>query len=522
MSKRILWILTIALSLTLLGLVYIQISWVENAISLKDKQFQQLVNSTLTDVSRQLENYYTTRRLNAIISERLSPGTEMDWQVELDGDPPEVIIEESEDATALPPVAEGDGMEEFMELIGDTVIVIRREGNEIVDTISFSELRNMESRKKLEQSMKEQQVMINTIMKKMLLEDVAFEERVEQEQLEDILSGNLVDRGISLDYEYSVIRDNNQEIYASGNFDTSTEHYYFRTALMKNEIQDEETYLYVYFPGQQALVRGSLGFLGTSSLVLTLLMVVLFTFALYVIFRQKKLSDIKNDFVNNMTHELKTPISTISLASQMLSDNSIPDEKKNLGHISRIIQTESKRLGYQVERVLQMAVLDQGHLVLKKAPVSMNEIITTVAQNFRLQIENKQGKLEVIDAAGEDEDMVVGDKVHLMNVVTNLVDNAVKYSREEPEIMVRMRNSSGNYRFSVQDKGFGIAKDDQKKVFDRFYRVSTGNVHDVKGFGLGLSYVKLIVEQHGGTIRLSSELNKGTTFDVTIPLYTEK
>lgn len=520
MSKRILWILTIALSLTLLGLVYIQISWVENAIKLKDRQFQQLVNSTLTDVSRQLEHYYTTRRLNAIISERLSPASEMEWQVEPDEDPPEVIIDEIEDPTALSPVSEGGGMEEFMELIGDTIIVIRRDGDEIVDTISFTEFSNMESRKKLERSMKEQQVMINTIMKKMLLEDVAFGERVEQEQLEDVLSGNLEDRGITLDYEYSVIRDNKQEIYTSGNFDTSTEHYYFRTALMKNEIQDEETYLYVYFPGQQALVRGSLGFLGTSSLVLTLLMVVLFTFTLYVIFRQKKLSDIKNDFVNNMTHELKTPISTISLASQMLSDNSIPDEKKNLGHISRIIQTESKRLGYQVERVLQMAVLDQGHLVLKKVPVSMNEIINMVAQNFRLQIENKQGKLEVIDAA--DEDMVEGDKVHLMNVVTNLVDNAVKYSREQPEIVVRMRNSNGSYRFSVQDNGIGIAKDDQKKVFDRFYRVSTGNVHDVKGFGLGLSYVKLIVEQHGGTIRLSSEINKGTTFDVTIPLYSEK
>lgn len=520
MSKRILWILTIALSLTLLGLVYIQISWVENAINLKDKQFQQLVNNTLTDVSRELENYYTTRRLNAIINERLAAGQAGEWQAEFDEDPPEVIIDEKADAPTLPPAAQREELEEFMELIGDTLIVIRRDGDEVVDTIGLSAFRTMESRKKLEQSMKEQEVMISTILRKMMLEDLAFEDRVDREQLEKVLSANMLDRGITLDYEYSVIRDNNQEVYASGNFDTSTDHYYFRTALMKSDIRDEETYLYVYFPGQQALVRGSLGFLGTSSLVLTLLMVVLFTFALYVIFRQKKLSDIKNDFVNNMTHELKTPISTISLASQMLSDSSIPDEKKNLGHISRIIQTESKRLGYQVERVLQMAVLDQGHLVLKKVPVSMNEIITMVAQNFRLQIENKQGKLEVINDAGED--LVEGDKVHLMNVVTNLVDNAVKYSREEPEIIVRMRNSSGNYRFSVQDKGIGIAKDDQKKVFDRFYRVSTGNVHDVKGFGLGLSYVKLIVEQHGGTIRLSSELNKGTTFDVTIPLYTEK
>lgn len=520
MSKRILWILTIALSLTLLGLVYIQISWVENAISLKDKQFQQLVNNTLSDVSRQLENYYTTRRLNSIIQERLPAGTGIEWQAELDADPPEVIIDESDEMPAQASVTGEERLEEFMELIGDTIIVIRRGGGKSSDTINFSEFSSMASRKKLEQSMKESQVMINTLMKKMLLEDVPFRERVEQEQLEEVLSRNLVDRGISLDYEYTVLRDNNKEVYSSENFDTSTDHYYFRTALMKNEIQDEETYLYVYFPGQKSLVRGSLGFLGTSSLVLTLLMVVLFTFALYVIFRQKRLSDIKNDFVNNMTHELKTPISTISLASQMLSDNSIPDEKKNLGHISRIIQTESKRLGYQVERVLQMAVLDQGHLVLKKEPISMHEIITTVLQNFRLQVESKQGRLEVVDESTED--MVEGDKVHMMNVVTNLVDNAVKYSREHPEILVKMRNVTGNFRFSVHDNGIGISKDDQKKVFDRFYRVSTGNVHDVKGFGLGLSYVKLIIEQHGGKIRLSSELNKGTTFVITIPLYTEQ
>lgn len=520
MSKRILWILTIALSLTLLGLVYIQVSWVENAISLKDKQFQQLVNNTLTDVSRQLESYYTNRRLNAILRERLSPVSGIEWEAELDEEPPEVIIDATGEVPPPPAAMEDNHLEEFVELIGDTLIVIRRQGEQSADTINFSEFSSMATRKKLEQSMKESQVLVNTLMKKMLLENVPFSERVEQEKLEEVLSRNLVDRGINLDYEYTVLRDNNKEVYSSDHFDTSTDHYYFRTALMKNELQDKETYLYVYFPGQKMLVRGSLGFLGTSSLVLTLLMLVLFTFALYVIFRQKKLSDIKNDFVNNMTHELKTPISTISLASQMLSDHSIPDEKKNLGHISRIIQTESKRLGYQVERVLQMAVLDQGHLVLKKEPISMHEIITTVIQNFRLQVESKQGSLEVVDESTED--MVEGDKVHLMNVVTNLVDNAVKYSREQPEIRVKMQTLNGSFRFSVKDNGIGISKDDQKKVFDRFYRVSTGNVHDVKGFGLGLSYVKLIVEQHGGKIRLSSELNKGTTFVITIPLYTEK
>jgi two-component system phosphate regulon sensor histidine kinase PhoR len=289
---------------------------------------------------------------------------------------------------------------------------------------------------------------------------------------------------------------------------------------MNNDILDEETFLYLYFPGQKALVRGSLGFLGISTIILTLLMIVLFTLALYVIFRQKKLSDIKNDFVNNMTHELKTPISTISLASQMLNDASIPEEKKNSGHISRIIQTESKRLGFQVERVLQMAVLDQGHLILKKTAVSMQDIVNSVIHNFKIQVESLNGKLVMEDDSSEH--MVFGDKVHLMNVVTNLLDNAVKYSKDFPEIVVHSYNEENKFRLSVQDNGIGISKDNQKKIFERFFRVSTGNVHDVKGFGLGLSYVKLIVEQHEGKIEVWSELNKGTRFDIVLPLYSER
>jgi two-component system, OmpR family, phosphate regulon sensor histidine kinase PhoR len=166
-----------------------------------------------------------------------------------------------------------------------------------------------------------------------------------------------------------------------------------------------------------------------------------------------------------------------------------------------------------------MAVLDQGHLVLKRKEVSMNEIIHTVVQNFKLQVENRNGKIELIDESTND--VIHGDKVHLVNVVTNLLDNAVKYSRETPEITVYASNTAKQFRLSVRDRGIGISKDNQKKVFDRFYRVSTGNVHDVKGFGLGLSYVKLIVEQHSGSITLSSELNKGTQFDIILPLQTE-
>ena len=519
MSKRVLWILTIALSVTLVGLSYIQISWIRNAIDLKDKQFQQLVNNTLSDVSRQLEHYYTARRMNAIIREQLSDESEIEWKIEVDPEDPDMILDSLQGMELELQGLSGAQYEEMVEIVGDSVIVIKHSGGKRIDTINLSRYHEQVSREQLEASLQKQQVLVTTIMRRMLLEDVAFEKRVDKKQLEKILSKNLLDKGIGLDYEYAVIQDDQDKLYMSDNFRQFADFYYYRTSLLNAEILKDNTYLYLYFPEQQSLVRGSLGFLATSTLVLTVLMILLFTLALFVIFRQKRLSDIKNDFVNNMTHELKTPISTISLASQMLNDNSIPVEKKNLGHISRIIQTESKRLGYQVERVLQMAVLDQGHLVLKKTPVEIREILSAVIHNFKLQVENQQGILVFEDT--EEDVMVEGDRVHLMNVMTNLVDNAIKYSKEKPEVSVSMKTVGDQLLIGVKDNGIGISKENQKKIFDRFYRVSTGNVHDVKGFGLGLSYVKLIVEQHGGSIGVKSELNKGTEFDVFLPLYNE-
>jgi two-component system phosphate regulon sensor histidine kinase PhoR len=503
----------------MLGLIVVQIKWIRNAIELHDKQFRQLVNTTLADVSRQVDHYYVQERMSTVLDEKLTPSTEISWNVIVEeGDLPALNFdgEEVSEIKSKKHIAGDD--EDVIEVIGDSIIIIQNDKNNI-DTVLLSVYYQQVEQKKLEASIKEQENLVNTYMKKVLLEDASFEERVEQKVFEEILLKNIENHGINLVFEYTVIKNNKKEIDKSKLFDKKTDCYYYRAGLMNDQFLDEDTFLYLYFPGQKAHVRSSMGFLGSLTVFLTLFMIILFSFALYVIFRQKRLSDVKNDFVNNMTHELKTPISTISLASQMLSDDSIPDEKKNISHISRIIQTESKRLGYQVERVLQMAVLDQGHLIMKKSQVEMGEIIATVIQNFKLQVESKNGKLEVRDESNLD--IVDGDRVHLMNVVTNLLDNAVKYSKEKPMIEVGILSTSTNFILTVKDEGIGINKENQKKVFDRFFRVSTGNVHDVKGFGLGLSYVKLIVEQHGGSIHLSSELNKGTKFTITLPLYSE-
>lgn len=240
-----------------------------------------------------------------------------------------------------------------------------------------------------------------------------------------------------------------------------------------------------------------------------------FSVTLLIIFRQKRISEIKNDFVNNMTHELKTPISTISLAAQMLNDKSIPVERKNLGYLGGVIADESKRLGLQVEKVLQMAIFEKTRLKLKLKEFDVHEVIKKVVANFSLQLESQGGML--ITELGANNPVIVADEVHVTNVVNNLLDNALKYKNGNPEIIIFTKNATGGIVIAFKDNGVGISRDNVRKIFDQFYRVPTGNVHNVKGFGLGLSYVKKIVEAHGGRIWVDSTLGIGSTFSVFLP-----
>jgi two-component system, OmpR family, phosphate regulon sensor histidine kinase PhoR len=246
------------------------------------------------------------------------------------------------------------------------------------------------------------------------------------------------------------------------------------------------------------------------------LLIGIFTYTILIILRQKKLSMIKNDFINNMTHELKTPISTISLASQMLEDGSITNTPRTIEQISKVINQESKRLSFQVEKVLQMAVFNEGRLKLRFKELDLNNIIANVIANFELRVQNKNGSL--ITEIEAENAQIKGDEVHITNVIFNLLDNAVKYSNGEPRIVVSTINKKDFVVVSVKDNGVGIPKEHLSQIFERFYRVPTGNVHNVKGFGLGLSYVKKIAEVHNAEIKIESAVNKGTNFSLFFPL----
>ena len=253
-------------------------------------------------------------------------------------------------------------------------------------------------------------------------------------------------------------------------------------------------------------------------LTIILIFVIIFSYSLtiYTILRQRKLSEMKNDFINNMTHELKTPISTISLASQMLNDRSICKNGDQILNVSNIIAQETKRLAFQVEKVLQMAIFERGEYRFNKHILSINALVENITSTFNLHVKKRNGQLFLtLDAM---EDQILADELHLSNAIVNLLENALKYSKDEPIIELRTFNVEKNIVISVKDNGIGISKQDQKHIFEKFYRVHTGNIHNVKGFGLGLSYVKIIAEAHLGNVKVISELNKGSEFQIILPI----
>lgn len=341
-------------------------------------------------------------------------------------------------------------------------------------------------------------------------------QRVSPELIDSLLKVELAQRGITLPFKYAVLTSDNKFTFAqpaayTGELRQSA----FRTALYPNDIIAEPNFLSIYFPRQDEFVYESMWGVLATSLAFILLILCCFSFTVMTLFRQKKLSDMKTDFINNMTHEFKTPIATISLASEALRDPAVRGNDNRVMRFINAIHEENKRLGTQVERVLQAAVIDRGEVQLNLTPIGVHEVLQDVLQTVALQIESRGGTVECnLEAAN---DSIEADRVHLANVIINLLDNANKYSPELPFIRLSTHNELNGIVISVEDNGIGMSREAQKKIFEKFYRVSTGNLHDVKGFGLGLSYVKAMVEAHGGSISVRSELQHGSRFDLYFP-----
>ena len=336
-------------------------------------------------------------------------------------------------------------------------------------------------------------------------------ERLDKEMLDTLLKQELIDNGIEISYEYGVKNNGNLTMASYGlTFDPKLSEQSYRVRLFPNELLRQNQFLEVYFPDKEQYIRQNMYAVFGSSIFIILLIGGIFYSSVHTMFKQKQLSNIKNDFINNMTHEFKTPISTIALATEMLKDKQIqqqPDRYLN------IIRDENKRLGSQVEKVLQMALLDKGEVKLNVEQVDMNDILLSVKENLGMQVEKLNGSLHFDLQAVHS--IIEGDELHLSNIAFNLVDNAIKYCKEKPEIIVSSFDTAEGIMIRIKDNGLGMSQDQLHKIFDKFYRVASGDVHDVKGFGLGLSYVKKMVDLHQGQIVVKSTLGEGTEFDIT-------
>jgi two-component system phosphate regulon sensor histidine kinase PhoR len=364
----------------------------------------------------------------------------------------------------------------------------------------------------------------------------SLEQRIDPEFLDMVLRKTFANRNIDPEadakYQYHygiyseekkafVIEDGHfliEDERPSGNPLNTSEKNLYNTNLKVMLFPKEEMVLgeiRLFFPNRSTIIWSSLWQNILGLLLFTAIILFSFFYTLNIVFRQKKVSEMKTDFINNMTHEFKTPIATISLASDSMVSPKIASDPDKVKRFANIIKQENKRMNAQVEKVLQMALLDKEDFSLKISEINLHEIIDRAVENIGLQVEKREGTARAELLATKP--LIQGDATHISNVINNLLDNANKYSPEKPEISVHTRNVANGVEVIVKDQGLGMTKEAKKHIFDKFYRVHTGNLHDIKGFGLGLSYVKAIMTAHKGQIDVKSEEGKGSSFILTFP-----
>ena len=356
------------------------------------------------------------------------------------------------------------------------------------------------------------------LLEEMMLPKIGLANRFDPDQLDSLLHTELKKKSIDIPYDYAIINPRSGRLIEISK-DYSNERLlqsHFKTNLFPNDVTNEPNLLVIDFPSQEKYLMSKIWFPLSSSALLILIILICFGYAVFTIVRQKKISVMKTDFMNNMTHEFKTPISTIGLAIEALLDPTIPQKISMKMKYLGIIADENKRLESQVADVLQMAQLDKNELKLNLVTVDLHAIIQQAVDKISIQMERKLGHLKL--ALNASQFKLKGDEAYLLGVLLNLLDNALKYSNDAPNIMIRTQNIRGQLICSIKDHGMGMSKEAQRSIFQKFYRVASGNVHNIKGFGLGLAYVKEIITLHHGSIEVESELKKGTNFIVKFPL----
>jgi two-component system phosphate regulon sensor histidine kinase PhoR len=531
----------VLMGISLLGIIAVQLFWMHEAITVKEEQFDQQVNQALSKAAFRIErnqNAFFMSHLFAGMpqmqqrqqmmpsgSNRMNDSLILEfndfWQDKSNHD---LVVKKENNLKVNK--TEQNGIETIT--YGFDTIIENAHSSQRIQTYSSVSKPSQDNsmafpppEPRPNQNPMESQ--FSDVMQQMLLEfsikDIPIEERLSNSVVAPTLDYELRNAGITLKYEYGIsnFRGKLYNKMKTNGFNKNKASQAYKTTLFPNDILMQSDQLLLYFPEKSNYLIHSVIYPFTGSLLFTLIILVTFYFTLRIIYNQKKTSEIKTDFINNMTHEFKTPIATISLAADSINNPNIINDTDKVRRFIEIIKEENRRMNRQVESVLKMALIDKKDFNLNMVETDVHPLIRQAVKNISLQIEQKGGTLQM--ELNAENDRIKADENHLVNVIFNLLDNANKYSLDSPpEITLTTYNQQDNLVIAVSDKGIGMDKDTQEKIFEKFYRVPTGDVHNVKGFGLGLSYVKAIVMQFKGDVHVTSQKGKGSTFEIQIPL----
>lgn len=531
--QKIRWIIGL-MSFALLGLICFQFYWIDSVLKANEARFKSDVREALSIVTLKLEK----QEVLDVTFDNLK--TTFQWQRTNNGKEIELIESTFEkrilnvaDVDSVANVGDHrvlfsitDGADEGVPHIDEenAVVALENEGDDAptnlyfkkrIDSVDFASIK---LQKELEKVVNKSE-MVQVVIHELLTNDRTIDKRIDEKTLDSLLQMELQGKGIDLDFDFAVFDPMEPRLILSSlkkpeppPLLMETE---LRASLFPNDILGESSLLLINFPNQQQYLFRKIWLTLSSSVFLIFVIIFCFGYAIHTILKQKKLSEIKNDFINNMTHEFKTPISTVSLACEALQDKEVNASPGLAERYVGIINDENKRLGQQVEKVLQMAVIERKDFKLKPEHLDIHGIINKAIENIKIQVEKRDGSILFEGEALHTE--LQADEMHLTNIIYNLLDNANKYSSDKPRITVSTMDNTEGIKIAVADQGIGMSRDQQSRIFERFYRVPTGNIHDVKGFGLGLAYVRRIVNAHGGDITVKSKLNEGSTFEIFIP-----
>lgn len=556
MSRSAILVIILLMSVSLIGIVLLQVYWIRHDYVMKEQQFDRQVQDAMNHAvqkadARQVLNFISRKYLGFESDSNFWKA--MDSTLAEKQIPDDDLVLENTDSSFVKkyPLAEtrvllrdsiinsGHSQQEKLIIRSDSLHEITE-----IDHVRISEKQSAEDKMVLKNEMLQAEVekkrirleqeltrlkvklsskveRVNEVMTGIALSYAASEddplEHISVAEIDTILARELRYRGIDIPYSFGILNSKADSVIPGR--DTvaadALRQARYSIELFPNELYSRGLMLLVHFPSRTAFVLGTMWIMLSASALFTLTIIFVFIYTVNMLLKQKKISEIKSDFINNMTHEFKTPIATIALAIDAINNPKISADKDKIGYYSNIIREENRRMNRQVETILQTALFEKSDFNIKREPVNLHDLIQKATDNIRVQVASRNGS--IIISLNSASPVIEGDELLLTTAIVNLLDNANKYSPGEPEITVTTEDREQGIVLSIADKGMGMDKETMERIFEKFYRKTSGNIHDVKGFGLGLNHVKSIVNAHGGEIKVTSEPGKGSCFSIYFP-----